>query len=227
MREYLSVNNLKKSLLLGGMVAVMSTPRIILGGMDPVIFVPAAFFSMTLVAGAAAAWGEKGGMAGLFPGRRRTIAGIIAAVMIALASTPLHYFCLDPLRYAVIKATGNGHMIEMLYPSTLYGCVSLVLWSASFETIFFPAASMSFFSRLTGRMYIALVLTVAMRIFVMSLQVSGTGMDSTTAYLIYSGTAISSLVACLLFALTGLVPTMVYCGLINLHVFVFLVKGQA
>jgi len=43
--------------------------------------------------------------------------------------------------------------MALRYPASLGGCVAVMLWSASFETMFFQAATMSFLMRVADRLW--------------------------------------------------------------------------
>ena len=218
MRDYLSIGNLWKALLLGAVMTVMSIPRIVQGGMPLGPYVPGAFFAMTLVSGAATAWGGKGGMCGLFPGGRRMWVGFGLAVLLTIVGTPIYCLWLDPVLYAALAATGDVKMLALRYPDAIVGKLSLMLWSGSFQVMFFAVAGMSFLTRLTGRPWISGALVVLFRVAVGLYQISEAGVtDSIPVFLL--GSAVATACSCALFARTGLPPVMAFAMGLNLHLF--------
>lgn len=219
MRDYLSVSNLCKALCVGAVTALMSVPRIIQTGVDLWIYLPVAWGAMTLCAAAATAWSARGGMCGLFPHRRRMLAGAGIAVILTCAITPIYSFLLDPIFRQTIASAGGEKMLMLRYPVTLSGCFAVTLWSAGFETIFFRAAAISFFVRLTDRQWIAVAAAVALRMFVFSKQLSEAGIvDAMPLFVIC--TLITSIISCALFVRTGLPGAMVFSAGLNIHLFI-------
>lgn len=218
MREYLSIGNLWKALLLGSAMTVMSIPRIVQGGMPPGPYVPGALFAMTLVSGAATAWGRKGGMVGILADRRRTCSGLALAVGLVLVVTPLYVLWLDPVLYAALEATRNPSMLELRYPSELGGKLALMLWSASFQLMFFTVSGMSFLTRLTGRALISGAMVVLFRVAVGLYQLSEAGVTQGVPLFLVGAAAVTAC-SCALFARTGLLPAMTLAMGLNLHLF--------
>lgn len=219
MRDYISISNLWKAAIIGGVVTLMSLPRIIQGNMELWLYLPVAFGGMTLSAGAATAWSDRAGMCGLFPDRRRIFAGIGMAVILVSVITPIYFFWLDSVFRNAIVATGDSKLLMLRYPATLGGCVAVVLWSASFETIFFRAAAMSFFARLTGRQWVAVAGAVVLRVFVICKQLPEAGIVDAMPLFI-ACTVITSAVSCVLFARWGLPGAMVFSAGLNTHLFI-------
>jgi len=218
MHTYLSFSNFGRALILATGVTLLSVPRIVQGALPLDLYIPAALIGMILVAGAATAWSREAGMAGLFPHWRLMVTGVGIAVMISLLAVPIQHAWIDPRTKTALAATGNAHLMALRYPGTMGGCVTVMLWSASFETVFFYAATLSFFARLTNRLWVAVALTVALRLFVSMQQMSGTGVfDAIVLMLVATGVVATA--ACLLFAGTGLIPTMMLAAGLDLHLF--------
>ncbi|MFC1498161.1 hypothetical protein ACFLS1_06795 [Verrucomicrobiota bacterium] len=225
MRDYLSVSNLQKALMLSSVAVLMSVPRIILAGVDLRIYIPAAFAAMTFCAGAGTAWSHRAGMCGLFPARRKMLAGIGVAFILACIVTPVYLFCIDPIFQDALERTGSTSLLMLKYPATISGCLALALWSASFETMFFRVGAMSFFARLIPRQWIVLCLAVTLRVFVSVLQVADAGVVEAVPFFVI-GSAIVSAMSCVLFARAGLPAAMFFSAGINLRLFIALFLVQ-
>jgi hypothetical protein len=219
MRTYLSMSNFIKALMLGTVVTLMSIPRMIQGGFRLDLYIPAALVCMTLVSGAATAWSGQGGMAGLFPDRRRMAVGAGIAVLLSLMAMPLeHFWIVPPVRHAIAE-TGNARLMALRYPETPGGCVALMLWSAGFETMFFQAATMSFFVRLARRPWMGVVFAVSFRLFVTAHQISLAGVGNAIPLILVMA-AVGTAMLCVLFIRTGLLPAMILAAGFHLHLFV-------
>lgn len=218
MRTYLSMPNFLRALVLGLVATVMSVPRLIQGGLPLGLYVPATLVGMMLVSGAATAWSDRGGMCGIFPARRRMLVGVGIAVLVSAMATPVVHLWVDPSVRKALLATGNAQVMALRYPATVGGCLAVILWSASFETLFFQAATVSFFARLTSRQSIAIVLAVALRLCVSLHQMTELGVVDAVPLMLVS-TAVMATVACILFARTGLIATMVLGAGLDLHLF--------
>jgi hypothetical protein len=157
-------------------------------------------------------------MNGLFPDRQSTLSGMGAAAVLAVLITPVHVLLLNPLVREALSGSGNT-LLELQYPATFFGCFALLLWSASFEMMFFSAGAMSFLCRLTGHQWVALALCVAFRVWVASQQLQAVGLFATaTPFLATAG--LSTACCCFLFAQGGLLPAMAFGAAITLHHFV-------
>lgn len=218
MRTYLSMPNFLRALVLGLIATVMSVPRLIQGGLPLGLYIPATLVGMMLVSGAATAWSDRGGMCGMVPAWRRMLVGVGVAVLVSAIATPVVHLWVDPSVRQALQATGNPHAMALRYPATVAGCLAVVLWSASFETLFFQAATVSFFARLTNRQSVAIVLAVALRLCVSLHQMTELGVVDAVPLMLVS-TAVMATVACILFARTGLVAAMVLGAGLDLHLF--------
>jgi hypothetical protein len=209
MRTYLSTHNLLHASILGAAVTVLAIPRILVGGLSPLLFIPAAFLSMTLISGMATAWGKRAGMCGLFPERKRALQGIGVAVVLLLMLIPVCVLWLDRAIYDAARASGDSYFLKMLFPSTVAGALALVLWAIGFETMFFEVAAMSYFSRLVGRQWIAVVLSVVLRGVVTYARLAGVGATD-SAWLFLGSVSVAAVIGCVLFARFGLPAAMVF-----------------
>ena len=226
MRDYLLVSNLSKASAIGGVATLMSVPRLIQAGVEFWIYLPVVFGGMTLSAAAVTAWSNRAGMCGMFPSRRRMLTGLGIAAVLACTITPIYSCWLDPIFRHAIAATGDRGMLRMRYPVTLGGCITITLWSASFETVFFRAATMSFFARLTGSLWISLIAAVGLRIFVILKQLSTAGIvDAIPLFVVC--TVIVSFISCVLFARTGLPGTVLFSVGLNFHLFISLLRESS
>jgi hypothetical protein len=219
MRDYLSASNLWKAISLGAFVTLMSVPRIVYWGVDLTIYIPAVFFSMTLTSGAATAWSTRGGMYGLFPAKPRMITGIGTGLLLALLITPAYVLLVDPILVESMKTAGKTGMVNLRYPPTLSGRVALVMWIASFETVFFRAGTISFLSRVTGNKSLAVVGAVCFRTLVSAAQLSDLNLSRGETSLVLIIGAVASSVSSVLFIETGLPGTMIFSAVLCLHVF--------
>jgi hypothetical protein len=210
MRKYLSFPNLRKAALLGLVMALMSAPRIIMSGF-PLSYVLAAYAGLIAFGGMATAWSRYAGMQGLLPPLKRTLTGLAVtlALLVVLMPIQIHFF--NPMFHASISLTGNAEALSLLYPQTLGAGIALALWSMSFETLFFRAAVMSFFAKLTKRITLTLLFAVGIRLLVGYLKLGEIGIaDGGFVILIF--VAIISLISCTIFALYGLPAAMLLSG---------------
>lgn len=208
MRSYLKYSNLSQAITLGGCVTLMSIPRLDQGGTPQWLYVAIAFLCLTLVAGAATAWGSCGGLVGLFPVGRRLAIGLGAALIGGLALFPVYTQWLDPWLKEALMHAGDADRLQLQFPDTLWKQVAVVLWIAGFQVLFFNAAAMSFFCRLTGRISVAIALAVALRVCVSYIQFASISMDNTLPFHVVHG--LTCAIACLLFARAGLLPTSLF-----------------
>lgn len=213
MRKYLSLSNLGKALLLSALCTLMSVPRITEGGLNPRFFIPAAFLSLTLIAGAATAWSACAGMAGLWPDRRRQLRGIGIATLAALLLWPVA-LKFDPVVRAAFAATNDSRAMLLQYPDSAVGVVALILWSASFELLFFVAAPAAFFARLFNAKWAAIAGPVFVRVFVAHYQLT-TGQITDAVPLMLVGHGAMTAAACFLFARFGLAATAVFAAVVD------------
>ena len=202
MRAYLQSSNLVKAMGLGGGVTVMALPRLLQGGDPAWLYVVIAFLCLTLVAGAATAWGSSAGMVGLFPRGRRRVAGLVAGGVAGVVLLPFLVLWFDPWLREALVCAGDATRVGFQFPDTAWTQVAIVLWAAGFQVLFFEAATMSFFCRLTRRWLIALTLAVAFRVFVGHLQLEGVPVGSPPAFFFMHG--VTSAIGCILFSCGGL-----------------------
>jgi len=218
MRDYLTTQNLLRALILAGVTTAMSVPRIAATGMQLDLYVSGAMLAMTLVCGAVTAWSTKAHMHGLFPSPKRMLLGIGIAVLLVALLTPPYHTAVNPILRAALEQTGDTRMIELRYPLTNQGRMSLMLWAGSFEFMFFYAAGMCFFARLTGRQGVAVIMVVLFRVAVSYYQLQvGHVTDCIPIFLFCS--ALSAATVCLLFAQAGLPAAMIFAMGQNIHLF--------
>ena len=211
MRDYVALDNLWRASLLGALCTVMAVPRIILADMDVWVFVPAAFLCMTLCAGAATAWEGRGGMVGLFPDGKIMGIGLAIAVVLAGGVSLAYWLWLDDV---VIRAIESGHdpkLMELRYPSTVAGCLALILWTAGFETLFLKASALSFVSRLTGRYWLSVLFAALLQAGLAAKMCSVAGITEFVSVIVLCA-IVGSVVGSMLFCKFGLLPAMVFAG---------------
>ena len=218
MREYLSESNLVKAVGLGSIMAVMAAPRILASGMHARLLLPAAMMAMTLTCGAATAWGKSAGMVGVFPKKRRLFLGIGLGLLAAALLMPVKLMYLAPmLKGALIRE--SSARLAMQFPSTAWGCMGAILWVAGFETIFLCAAPMSFWARISNRIWVAIILTCGLKLMVGALTLSD--LDLPIAPMLIGAVTVSC-VSSFLFARWGLPATMAFTGGLNAHLFLMM-----
>lgn len=215
MRDYLSIGNFAKAALLGGAVTILSIPRFIEGGMPLGLYVPASLATMTLVAGAATAWGRRAGMAGVWPEGRQVLRGLGVGALLGGVLT-CFYAWSDPICRNAVAATGNRELLSLQFPSTASGSLALSLWSAGFGTLFFSAAAMSFLARLTARQWLAVLGAVAFRLFLIHHRLGSVGVTEALPLFMLRN-AVASAVSCLLFARQGLPSAMAFSWVLELR----------
>ncbi|MBN1669932.1 MAG: hypothetical protein JXR37_02790 [Kiritimatiellae bacterium] len=208
MRDYLSEKNLLKAAALGAVVTLMAVPRIEAGGLRVGVFAVGAFLGSTLVGGMATAWGTRAGMCGLFPDTRRILYGSAAAALLASVLMPLAAL-FDPILKAAVAEAGGERLLSLQFPDTAFGVLALILWSAGFSTLFFAAASVSFFARVCRRQHIAIALAVGLQVLVRYQQLAGGGVSHGVP-LFLAESIVAGLVPCLLFARAGIIPAAVF-----------------
>ncbi len=217
MRDFFSESNLRRSLVLGAIVAVMSIPRILEGGLDPWFYIPSAFVGLTLVAGIASAWSKCAGMAGLWPEKARWLPGVGVAVLLASVILPLAV-ALDPMFKDAFVAAGDETAVQLQYPDHPGGVMALVLWAVSFETLFFVAASAAFFGRLFNRKWLAVAGPVALRVCVTYYQLT-TGNVTEGELLLLFGVGATTTGACVLFVNFGFPAPAVFVAVLVARLF--------
>ena len=218
MRDYFAESNLPRAAALAAILTLMSVGRLVEGGKPLALFIPTTFAAMVFVSAAVTAWGRRAGMAGIATARRTFLRGATVAVALSLIALPIYAFWLDPvLRRGVLGATRSG-MPELTYPSSLSGCISLLLWSAGFQVMFLQAAPMALFARLTGRASVSVVLCMAFRTYVTYRQVADAGMTEGLLPLAIAAVLTTGF-GYIVFARFGLAPSMLLAAGLDLHVF--------
>lgn len=208
MRDYLSMSNVPRAAALSALVTVMAVGRLVEGQRPLALFIPVTFCAMMFVGGAVTAWGRHANPAGLFPGGRTLRNGLLLAVLLALLALPIHVYWLDPLFRSLLSGVADSSLARLAYPHTLHGALASMLWAAGFHTLFFVAAPMSLFARLTHRPAVALALTCALRAYVMHRQLATAGLLAD--YPVFLIPALAATAAGgFLFARYGLAPAMV------------------
>ncbi len=211
MKRYLSISNFKKAALLGAVMTLFSAPRILSSGAMPFQFVISAFAGLTLVAAMATAWDRSCGMSGLFPPLNIVLRGLLLASILLIILFPIKVFWFNPLLHASVEQTGNKAALRLLFPDTFISGIALMFWVMSFEVLFFKAAAMSFFARLTNSLSAALILSAMLRVFVTWLKIGEIGVG-TDLVLILSHAALINLLSCFMFARYGLPAPMLLAG---------------
>ncbi len=219
MRKYLSVKNLEQALILASVCTVMSIPRMSMGKMPLQWCIPSAVCCLTLVAGAATAWGKYAGLPGIFPTSRRSLVGVLAAILLGLVFVPVRMM-MDPTVKEIFARDLTPEAMSLIYPTTLTGCVALVLWAASFGVLFFQAGTISFLARLTGRRSIAVAGSVALRLYVMHMKMASREVESLPFML--AGTTIVGLVTAMLYIKGGLPAAMAFAATVDSRHFLLL-----
>ena len=218
MRLFLTTSNLYKSAALAGLGTLMSAGRIVHGGMPPVLCISSMFLMLMFIAGAVNAWGQCAGMPGIVTARRTFLLGLLIVCILVFLILPIQVFWLDPgLKSAMLKA-GRPGLTALAYPETFAGRVSLLLWSAGFQTLFMAAAPMALAARITGRWPIAMVVCIILRACIWRLQVAEYGLAE-HALPFTAAAVFPAAIACWLFARFGLAPAMVFGAGMSLHVF--------
>jgi hypothetical protein len=218
MRTFMSMDNLLRGMALSAAVTVMSASRIAQAGILPGIMIPASFVLMTFLCGAVTAWGTSAGMPGVVTDRRTLMNGSFIAAAISLVALPVQLFWTDPVLHAALAGSAKPSVADLAFPPTLGGRLALLLWTASFETMFLQAAPMSFFARLSGRRLLAAGLCLVFRAYVATLQVADAGMTNAVPLFLVSN-VVAAAVGCTVFARFGLFPAMILGAGLSLHVF--------
>jgi hypothetical protein len=218
MRDFLTETNLIRATGLSAILTLMTMGRLVHSEKPFAIYIGLTFALMAFVCGAVTAWGGRGGMPGIITNSQTLLRGLAVAATVSLVLLPVQLLWLDPsFRNALVNPESVARM-ELAYPSTANGCLSLVLWSAGFQMMFLQAAPMSFFVRLTGSQSWALGLCVALRALVSYLQIDVAGVTEHAA-LFTVWAMVTTGVGCLVFARFGLAPTMLLAAGLDLNVF--------
>ena len=218
MRTYLAIGNLSRAAGLSALLTLMALGRVAHGQMPLAAYIPLTFLAMLFVGGAVTAWGSCAGMQGVTTDRHTLLRGAAIAAALSLLAVPVYLFGVDPGVRELFSEPRYAAMLELTLPSTLGGRVSLMLWSASFQTVVLVAAPMSVFARISNRRWLALVLCICLRAYVVSRQLAYAGIAE-GAPLFFAAALLSTAAACYLFARFGLVPAMLLSAGLDLHVF--------
>ena len=221
MSEFLSINNFKKAGLLGLVMCLLSAPRILTSDIYSLRHVIYAFAALTLLSATVTAWGKSAGMKGLFPSAQEALQGLKLAALIVILFFPIKVLWFNPALYAAVESTGNAGALILLFPETLFAGIALTLWVMSFETLFFQAAAISFFGRLSRHFLAALILSTLFRGYVSWLKLGNIGVE-TAQFLILSHALIINVISCILFARYGLPASMLFIGGISIYRWTFL-----
>jgi hypothetical protein len=131
---------------------------------------------------------------------------------------PLRYFWLDPILRRSLETARNSSLLEMQFPSTTTGRISLVLWTSGFQLMFLVAAPLSLFARLVNRRVVAIALCIALRSYIASRQAAIGGISEGGAFFVLAAVTATA-AECLVFTRFGLVPTMLLAAGLDTHVF--------
>ena len=201
-RDFLTETNLAKAAFVSLLVTLMGLPRLLEGGKHPGFLAVALFVLGLFLAGSATAWGRRGGLKGLCPGRTDLMVALPLALVGALVLMPLMLGVFDPAIKARLAEVGADARLKLSFPAGTGATLALMCWSAGFEVLFFQAAAMSTCVRLLPKTWFALVMAVALRLFVSYRQfvVDGAGADD---LLLYTAPLLVALTASLLYARGG------------------------
>lgn len=218
MRDYGTVENLGKAATLSAVITLMALGRMAQADMPLAPYLPLTFVAMTLVCGSVTGWGDKAGMPGVFASRGLLVQGTVVAMVLALVALALHRFGTDEVVRGLLIEPRHEEFLELTLPSTLSGQLSLLLWSGGVQVIFLAAAPMSLFARLTRNRWVALVLCLFLRAYVVHQQMAFAGVEQGASFFLSSALLFTA-ASCILFAVYGLVPAMVFAAAAELHVF--------
>jgi len=215
--------NFCKALLLGGLAGIMSIPWIMIAsprvGVDPWIRLPASFLVMILLAGAGMAWGKKGGMHGVFPGKRRMLMGLCIGICLAFPIILLSIFYFDPIYMENLREVGGEDMVRTYYPGSGKEILAIILWVMSFEVMLFQVGTMSFAARVFGSRWVSVVLAVLFSVYIEHSHVLMLGLGGGISIVAACSSFIAGLLGCLLFVQFGLPGTAVFMGLLSARLF--------
>ncbi|MDH3976564.1 MAG: hypothetical protein OEV42_20055 [Deltaproteobacteria bacterium] len=202
-------------------MTLLSAPRIFVSGLFPPGYIFPTFFLLTLLAATVTAWSHCGGMKGAFPPAREIIRGLLLSFVLLILLFPLKVFWFNPFFYSAIAETGNTQELRLIFPETFMPAIALTLWVVGFETLFFQAAAMSFFAKLTKQPGAAILLSTLLRFYVTWLRLVDMGVKNGEA-LIISHALLMNIISCLLFMRYGLLPPMFFIGGLSIYRWVFL-----
>lgn len=203
MREYLTTANFMRALAMGTVVTVMALPRIAQAGDQVGLRTVGCLANITLVAGVVTAWGTKAGMRGPLRGMQETACGLAAALLVALILIPVQHWVIHPVFEEAVRSSADGQWVRLQIPATIQDWIALALWSAGFQTLFCVAAPTCLAARLTGRVWPAIVLAVALSGFVASRQMDAYHVECGRGLLV-AASAAKGLLGCMLYVRFGL-----------------------
>ena len=215
MRALSQIDNLAKAACLSGMVTFMSVPRILTTNL-PWVYIPFSFFVGILICAAVTAWSYTDGLNGLLRSPRETLAATAVVLVIVALALPFQIYVLDPHYRGLLEEAGGGSNLLAQFPQTIMEWVGLALWSAGFQILFFVAAPICYFARLTHRLWLAVALTVLFHLYVMSRQCGTYGLNGSITLLLFF-TLITGMISCVFFVRAGLIPVMLLTVGLKIH----------
>lgn len=227
MKEFLREENLKQALVFGAILTFLSVPRLLEVDLPlpPLGLVVFTFGVTAFASGAALAWQHHAGMAGLFPGRRRTWLGAGWALIGGLVLLTA-FFYIDPLLPRELAAKAAFHRWGVLYPQNEAEVISRMLWSAGFQTLFFTAAAMAVFSRVIKNVWAALLIVICLRMLITAYRLTMLDLGHIVPPFLLL-TALFAIASCLLFVRYGLIPAAALAALIEARHFARLAMPES
>ncbi|MCC5790391.1 MAG: hypothetical protein JJT75_12205 [Opitutales bacterium] len=164
MRDFLQEKVLWQSLPVATVVALLAAPRIAQGPFEAGVWylVLFAWAVSMLAAGAVFAWGRKGGLAGPFPGHALHWWPMLLAFGLG-SLMALLFMGMDTFWRPLLARSPEPSLEYLAYPRNWNEWVRLVLWNIGFMTLFFTAAAMAVFARVSRRWVVALLVVVFLR----------------------------------------------------------------
>ena len=221
LQRYFTIENFGQALLPGAIMTLLASPRIFSSGLFPPFYVIPTFFVMILMTATVTAWSRCAGMKGAFPPAKEIVKGLLIVIALLILLFPPKFFWFNPFFYSAILETGNTEALKLIFPEKIIPAVALTLWVMGFETLFFQAAAMSFFAKLTKHMWSALLLSTLLRFSVTWLRLVDIGIKNGEA-IILSHAVLMNIISCLLFMRFGLLPPMLFIGGLSIYRWVFL-----
>lgn len=220
-QKYFTIENFRQALLPAAIMTLLASPRIFSSGLYSPFHVIPTFFVMILMTATVTAWSRCAGMKGAFPPAREIVKGLLVVIILLILLFPPKFFWFNPFFHTAISETGNTKALTLIFPETIIPAVALTLWVMVFETLFFQAAAMSFFAKLTKKIWLALLLSSILRLLVTWLRLSDIGIINGEA-IILSHAVLMNIISCLLFIRFGLLPPMLFIGGLSVYRWVFL-----
>lgn len=224
MSAYLTSANLSQAARIAAVTGLMAIPRILdrSDGNASIILALSTFPLLAIIAGAATAWGEHGGLSGVFPDRRRVMPWTFAAVFVGIVLLPVMLWG-DSYRQLSLSEDDALRLANEV-PKNTDAAIALILWSAGFETVLFQAGIMSFVARLTGSGIAAIVAGPVFKVFVFVLQCASSGFGPVSPF-VAGGAIATSSIACVLYARAGLPAAMAFNAVISSRHLIILITG--